>query len=68
MDGVVLSVPPSAPEERENFCRIGESHMWRTRSEAACPELAGKDEYAKQLPKARAVPLWGGIGPGGFGL
>ena len=26
------------------------------------------DRYEKQVPHARAVPLWGGVGPGGFGL
>ena len=42
--------------------------MWRTRREAAQPDLAGDSLYQKQVPQRRAVPMWGGIGPGGFGL
>lgn len=68
MDGVVLSLPPADEVDRANYCRIGESHMWRKPGEAAKPELSGADLYAKQIPYARAVPMWGGIGPGGFGL
>ena len=68
MDGVVLALPPVDPVARENFCHVGETHMWRTRSEAAHPDLAGDDLYKKQLPYSRAVPMWGGIGFGGFGL
>ena len=68
MDGVVLAVPPDDPVERENFCREGETHMWRKTNEAAKPELSGKDMYSRQLPPQRVLPLWGGIGIGGFGL
>ena len=68
MDGVVLTLPPADPVHRENYCRVGESHMWRKRGEAAKPELSGQDMYNKQVPPARAVPMWGGIGPGGFGI
>ena len=68
MDGVVLASPPDDPVDRENFCRAGDSHMWRRRDEAAKPELAGHDKYNKQLPYARAMPMWGGIGKGGFGI
>jgi hypothetical protein len=68
MDGVVLSVPPANPLDRENYCRVGETRMWRKRDEAAKPDLAGGDAFSKQIPYARAVPMWGGIGPGGFGL
>ena len=42
--------------------------MWRKRGETAKPELAGKDMCNKQVPYSRAVPMWGGIGTGGFGL
>ena len=42
--------------------------MWRTRSEAAKPELAGKDMYNKQILYNRAIPMWGGIGTGGIGV
>ena len=68
MGGVVLGTPPADPIARENHCRFGDTHMYRKRSEAASPELGGKDLYGKQLPESRAVPLWGGVGPGGFGL
>ena len=39
--------------------------MWRLKNEAAVPELAGEDPYAKQVPIARALPLWGGISEAG---
>ena len=68
MDGVVLSLPPADDVDRANYCRVGESHIWRKTGEAAKPELAGQDAYAKQIPYGRAVPMWGGIGLGGFGL
>jgi hypothetical protein len=68
MDGVVLSLPPSGQVERENFCRIGDTHMWRKKSEAAKPELAGDKEYGNQFPAARAVPMWGGVAEGGFAV
>ena len=61
MDGVVLAMPPVDPIVRENHCKHGETHMWRKPNEAASPDLAGEDSYAKQIPMARAVPLWGGI-------
>ena len=61
MDGVVLAMPPTDPTDRENHCKHGESHMWRKPGEAAHPDLAGEDPFAKQLPLARSVPLWGGI-------
>ena len=67
-DGVVLSLAPSNPTKRWNFCRDGETHMWRSKEEAAKAELAGADAYSKQVPLARALPMWGGIGRGGFGL
>ena len=68
MDGVVLSVPPVDPVERSNFVHIGETHMWRKSTEAAKKELSGNDDFDKQVPLKRAVPLWGGIGAGGFGI
>ena len=60
--------PGPGPVDRENFCRVGETHMWRKASETAKPELAGKRAYGHQMPAARALPMWGGIGVGGFGL
>lgn len=66
MDGVVLSMPPSDPTDRLNWCRHGEDRMWRKKSEMASPELAGKPSYDTQVPLQRALPLWGGISAGGF--
>jgi hypothetical protein len=40
--------------------------MWRKKTGAVDPDLAGADPYAKQAPLRRVIPLWGGIGPGGF--
>ena len=31
-------------------------------------DLTGAGKYNKQFPHKRAAPMWGGIGPGGFGL
>lgn len=66
MDGVVLSMPPADPADRENYCRAAVGYMWRKRSEGNSPGLAGEDDYANQVPLARAIPLWGGVSPGGF--
>lgn len=66
IDGVVLSCPPKDAVDRANFCSIGDTHMYRKRGEAASPKLAAHDVYGKQVPDSRAVPLWGGISPGGF--
>ena len=68
MDGCVLSMPPSNPMDRWNFCKHGETHMWRKPQESNLPDLAGHDEYAKQVSRARAVPLWGGVSEGGFSV
>ena len=66
LDGVVLTVPPQDSVARENYCRYGDTHMYRKKSEACTPELAGDDPYAKQVPMNRAIPMWGGISAGGF--
>ena len=66
MDGVVLSMPPEDATERANFCKQGDTHMWRKRGEAFSARLAGGESYAKQVPLARALPLWGGLSEGGF--
>ena len=68
MDGVVLSLPPTEGVDRENYCHVGETHIFRKVGEGGKPELGGGDAYDKQIPYARAVPMWGGIGAGGFGL
>ena len=66
MDGVVLGIPPRDPTDRLNFCKHAETHMYRKPSESLAPELAGDDDFAKQLPLARALPMWGGCSAGGF--
>ena len=68
IDGVVLTIPPSKTIERENYCHYGDTHMWRKRGEAAMPELAGADHYAKQVPISRAIPMWGAISEAGFSV
>lgn len=68
MDGVVITSPPEDAIERDNFCHHGETHMYRLPSEAAKPELAGKDHYHDQVPADRVIPLWGGISEGGFAI
>ena len=65
MDGVVLTIPPADPVDRLNFCRQGETHMWRTPGEYAIPDLAGADSYVAQAPMSRVVPMWGGVSGGG---
>ena len=66
IDGIVLTMPPQGSVDRWNYCHHGITHMWRKRSDAATPELAGDEPYVKQVPIARALPLWGGISEGGF--
>ena len=69
MDGVVLSLPPTTATDRENYCRIGETHMWRKPSEAGSEDVdGGSGAYGEQVPLGRAVPLWGGIAKGGFAV
>ena len=69
MDGVVLTLPPADPHDRENYCRHGETHMWRTKSEAESDAVdGGSGKYGDQVPLGRAVPLWGGIASGGFAV
>ena len=66
MDGVVLALPPVDPTDRWNYCRHGNDHMWRKRSEGLRPGLSGDDPYGKQVPLPRALPMWGGCSAGGF--
>lgn len=66
LDGVVLSSPPANDIERFNYCWSGVTHMWRKKSEANLPRLAGGRAYDKQVPISRAVPFWGGLSEGGF--
>ena len=53
MDGVVLGIPPADPTDRMNFCRYGDEYMWRKRSEAFQPELAGQDSYGSCIPRMK---------------
>ena len=66
LDGVVFTVPPKGPAERENYCKADVSRVWRRPDEHDLPELAGYDNYAKQVPTSRIVPLWGGVRREGF--
>lgn len=66
MDGCVLPIPPRDVTDRINFLRHLQPRLWRLRSERLSPDLAGHDCFSKQTALERAVPLWGGIGPGGF--
>ena len=66
MDGVILSSPPEYEIERFNYCWGGATHMWRKKCEANQPRLAGKDDYDKQVPLSRSIPMWGGISEDGF--
>ena len=66
LDGVVLSMPPEKAVERFNYCVGAESNMWRKPGEANLTNLAGANEYKKQVPLSRAIPLWGGVSAGGF--
>ncbi len=66
MDGVVVTIPPQGAVARENYCHTDVTHTYRKPSERDLPELQGHDKYKKQVPPHRIVPLWGGIGAGGF--
>ncbi len=68
MDGVVFIRPPQDPTARENVVRSDETYCWRRPSERDLPECHGHDKHKKQAPKNRIVPLWGGVGPGGFAI
>ena len=66
LDGAIVPVPPEDETERYNFCKFGDTHVYRKASEGLDPHLAGHDAYAKQLPMKRALPIWGGCSAGGF--
>ena len=63
IDGSVLSRAPSDPVDRHNHCFHGISHMYRKKSEAAKPSLAGEDPFADQVPLDHSLPIWAGISP-----
>jgi transposase len=66
MDGCVLTKPPDKPCQRLNYCRAVETHCWRKPGEAFDEDLAGADNYRKQVPPNRMIPLWGGCSEAGF--
>ena len=66
MDGVVVVVPPTDPIARQNFVHSDIGKVWRKPGEGALEALQGYDHYAKQAPKSRIIPLWGGLGCGGY--
>ena len=68
MDGVVLVRPPNDPDGRVNFVRSDETKVWRTVAEKDLPECHGHDQWKKQAPLARLVPLWGGLAANGFSV
>ena len=68
MDGVIIPMSPADAVDRINFCRNLETHMWRQSKEAKQEDFEAAVHYEKQLPYNRQLPLWGGIGPGGFGI
>ena len=68
LDGTVFSMPPEDETDRRNYCWGGVTHMWRKPGEANCPKLAGADDYTKQVPLARALPMWGGCSEDGFAV
>jgi hypothetical protein len=66
MDGAVFTIPPSGTVARENYIHSDTPKIWRRKDEHGLPELAGFDQYQKQVPPSRMIPIWGGLGPGGF--
>ena len=59
MDGVVLTLPPEDATARENYVKVGYTHVYRKPGEGPLPELSGGDAYGKQVPYKRQVPMWG---------
>ena len=68
MDGVILGIPPQDPTDRLNWCKFGDTHIYRRPSESFSSELAGRGDYGKQVPRSRALPMWGGCSAGGFSV
>jgi len=69
LDGVILTLAPDDAHQRENYCKEGQTHIYRKHSEVGSEELEGSQgKYGGQVPKSRQVPLWGGIGSGGFAV
>jgi transposase len=69
IDGVVLTVPPGDAVDRENYCRHGDSHMYRKRDEMGKQVADGAaGRYPAQAGPGRVVPLWGGLGEKGFAV
>ena len=66
MDGTIIAMPPTDPTDRLNFCRHGDSYMYRKPAESFKDELTNDSSYANQTPLSRSIPLWGGCSEGGF--
>ena len=66
LDGVVFTKPPTEAVARQNFCFTDLSMCWRKPSEGTITALDGHDRYKNQVPPSRMIPLWGGLGSGGF--
>ena len=60
MDGVILGIPPQDPTDRLNWCKFGDTHIYRKPSETFSSELSGREDYGKQIPMSRVLPMWGG--------
>ena len=63
LDGVIIGIPPADPTERANHCRVGDTHHWRKKGEAALAKLQGGNDYGKRPigPKSLCGPhiVWG---------
>ena len=66
LDGVVYVTPLEGEAARENWIKADITHVWRKHDEHHLAAPAGYDKCAKQAPVERIVPLWGGVGVGGF--
>lgn len=60
LDGVVSTIPPKGCVARENYIHSDTPTVWRRKDEHGLPELAGFNEFQKQVPPSRMIPLWGG--------
>ena len=68
MDGTIIAMPPTNPTDRLNYCRHGDSCIYRKRTESFKDELADDSSYSNQTPLSRAIPLWGGCSENGFAI
>ena len=67
MDGVILTIPPSSFEDRQNYCSQGDLFAWMKKDEVKLSSMSsGREQYERQVPLQRALPLWGGISENGY--